>query len=854
MEQWPLQGRARLLRRAQAHLRDHGGVVLAGVPWVGRTRILRELLSDASVETVLLRPSSSTSAVAFGGLGGLAPDDPSQPRGWLAAFADQLPGGPDTVVAVDGAHFLDDLSGAVLLEAAERRSCRLVLSVWAGYPAPEAVVNLWTDGLLPRLEVRPLDRAAVDGIVCDELAGPVEPATLQRLWEVCRGYPMLLREYLRGSLDAGVLTRDDGIWTLEGQLCATPALSDTARQIRAALNPAQRDALALVAVGEPLDTAVADALVEVSTLAELERQDLLELDAQGRYRLPAPGWSEAARLSLTSAERRALARRLASAAPPLERLDGAALVQVAGWIHDSGGRVAPRELARAAEVASALDRHGEAARLAAAVTVDVPVRSRLVLADVAARSGDTARAVDLLSEATAMAGDEDDRSRAAVTAGRLRAFRLHDPHGALHLLTERLERVTQPAARARIEAERALLMTLVDDLLAGIELAERVLAEPAADDESRLAAARAAGIGHAWSGSFEAAERALTTGAAIASRPSFARMAQVCALAQLVVTRYRGDEPNLEQIDEQYRAALARGWDGIAATWALQVAAIHADRGQLTKARARAEEAVRLTGRDDELRVAATAAATLAYVAGLAGDVGEARAALHLVEPGERRTNPTTSVLRDRAEAAVRAATDGLETAAELAVTASEDAARHGHRVGAALLLHDAARFGYADRAATGLQQLAGVIEGPLVAILRDHAVAVRDDDHEDLERVGARFLAAGLHVAAAESFAQAATTAAHRGRAGRANVLRARAAVIARDLDQVRTPALRGLGTEPLTRREREVALLAAGGSTSREIAQRLVVSPRTVDNHLANVYRKLGLAGRHELAEAFG
>ena len=40
------------------------------------------------------------------------------------------------------------------------------------------------------------------------------------------------------------------------------------------------------------------------------------------------------------------------------------------------------------------------------------------------------------------------------------------------------------------------------------------------------------------------------------------------------------------------------------------------------------------------------------------------------------------------------------------------------------------------------------------------------------------------------------------------------------------------------LTPREREIALLAAGGSSSREIAERLVLSVRTVDNHLQNAY----------------
>jgi DNA-binding CsgD family transcriptional regulator len=56
------------------------------------------------------------------------------------------------------------------------------------------------------------------------------------------------------------------------------------------------------------------------------------------------------------------------------------------------------------------------------------------------------------------------------------------------------------------------------------------------------------------------------------------------------------------------------------------------------------------------------------------------------------------------------------------------------------------------------------------------------------------------------------------------------------------------------LTEREREVALLAAAGRTSPEIAEALYLSVRTVDTHLHRVYRKLMIEGRRQLAEALG
>jgi len=55
--------------------------------------------------------------------------------------------------------------------------------------------------------------------------------------------------------------------------------------------------------------------------------------------------------------------------------------------------------------------------------------------------------------------------------------------------------------------------------------------------------------------------------------------------------------------------------------------------------------------------------------------------------------------------------------------------------------------------------------------------------------------------------------------------------------------------GADGLTVRERDVVRLVALGHTSREIAERLVLSVRTVEAHRARVQRRLGLASRGEL-----
>ena len=50
----------------------------------------------------------------------------------------------------------------------------------------------------------------------------------------------------------------------------------------------------------------------------------------------------------------------------------------------------------------------------------------------------------------------------------------------------------------------------------------------------------------------------------------------------------------------------------------------------------------------------------------------------------------------------------------------------------------------------------------------------------------------------------------------------------------------------------DRDHARMAAAGRTNREVAQALFVTPKAIEYHLANAYRKLGIRGRPELARA--
>ena len=75
--------------------------------------------------------------------------------------------------------------------------------------------------------------------------------------------------------------------------------------------------------------------------------------------------------------------------------------------------------------------------------------------------------------------------------------------------------------------------------------------------------------------------------------------------------------------------------------------------------------------------------------------------------------------------------------------------------------------------------------------------------------------------------------------------------ALVAR-CEGAKTPVLARAGTvAALSERERDVAVLAARGLSSRQIAAQLTLSVRTVDNHLGRIYAKLGVSSRAALVD---
>jgi DNA-binding NarL/FixJ family response regulator len=129
--------------------------------------------------------------------------------------------------------------------------------------------------------------------------------------------------------------------------------------------------------------------------------------------------------------------------------------------------------------------------------------------------------------------------------------------------------------------------------------------------------------------------------------------------------------------------------------------------------------------------------------------------------------------------------------------------------------------------------------------------------DLSDADRICRQSGAAGFRVEAAYELAAAVAARAGPGDVDRARELLDWASTQASALGVVtygaKADALRRElmpATEPLTRREREIAALVAEGLSNRQIADRLFVSERTAQNHVQHILTKLGLPNRGQVA----
>jgi DNA-binding NarL/FixJ family response regulator len=173
----------------------------------------------------------------------------------------------------------------------------------------------------------------------------------------------------------------------------------------------------------------------------------------------------------------------------------------------------------------------------------------------------------------------------------------------------------------------------------------------------------------------------------------------------------------------------------------------------------------------------------------------------------------------------------------------------HWSRLHAAILSEDPAG---AERHAAELDRIRE--HGPLPAALAAAArawLAVSTDriDPDQVESAADQLAAAGLTWDAARLAGQAAIRTTDRKAMtlllDRARLVQGRTAAEAREPG----PAADEPASSPLSERERQVAALVVAGLTYKQIAERLYLSAKTVEHHVARIRQRLGCTDRREL-----
>jgi DNA-binding CsgD family transcriptional regulator len=616
-----------------------------------------------------------------------------------------------------------------------------------------------------------------------------------------------------------------------------------------------RHVLELVAVGAPLEVALLEP-GELAALEALEHSELVQRRTDGRRRfvdVAHPLHGEAVRAQLTHTRVEAIYTRLADAVQARGGRRGGDLLRIAVWRLEAGATGDAALFAQAAGQALGAPDAALAERLArAAVQEGGDFGARLTLARALAGTGRAPEAQRLLAGLAAQAGDDRERAAVAVASARNLFWGLDRAEDADAVLQDAERSVADDAVRHELTAQRVRLTAAQGRPQAALAAAQPLLHDGSVPDRARTTVAL---------GAIEALFSTGGTSEAVALAEAWLPAAR----------RHRGELPHAEPVllgmramalriaghlveattlsEGAYAALLPRRSASGTAVEANSLGLIWLARGRVRTALRFCRESAALLRDGDAVGMLAFALAGVAQAAAQAGEAETARGAIAEME----RTplgHKGFAVELDLARAWSAAATGELSRARVCAREAGALARSRGQDAYAVRALHELCRLGDPATAAPELARLAGTVDGPFATTAAAHAAALVAGDGAALLEVAERFAAADALLVAAEAADAAATAQRDAGRLSSARGAAARAALWLTQCEGARPPTmLAAPEAEDLTAREREIALLAAAGETSREIADRLVISVRTVDNHLQSAYRKLGVTRRQDL-----
>lgn len=833
-------------------------VVVAGASGVGKTRLAREaawLARDRGWRVEGMAGSATARSLRFGAAARLlARTDARDPHELvtltIARVRERAASRP-LLLIVDDAQLLDPGSATLVQHLVLDGAAPCVLTVRTGEPCPDAIVALWKEGHARRVDVGPLGREETAALLAATLAGKPCAALEAEVWRITCGNPLFLRELVAAGRADGTLSEVEGRWVASGSLPTSTRMADVIDVRLRALDEGDRKAVERIAVGEPLRLPIAQQLVGSDRLERLEQQALLAVERdRGLVRAAHPMYGEVLRAVMPASRRASIASEVADVLTRSGATHAGEAMSVASLLLDAGRTPPPLLALEGARDALAVFDVALAERLAGAAADTERFEGHLLLGRALRLQKRGVEAERALGTAAAAGRDDEQIGQAALARARNALWVLGDLDGARAILERARERVHDQAWVAVLEVELALQLATVGDFATGRQVAARALERPGIAPRAELAALIVVTLGQALmldvAGFDDEVARGLELAAELRAEEPLATDQLLLGRCQLLCYEDPERVARLAEERSQARSPLLGVWRMAAAMAALLT-------GDVTEAVAASRDAMVALDAVDPFGNLPMVRGLYGVALAQRGDLKRLRAHRSELTSAEVQREPRAQVWADRALTWEAAAAGDVERAVGLAVTGGAAALAHSNVGWGSDLLHDAVRLGAPEAVVDVLVDATGGTGVTLAELFGRNATALAGRDIGELEVVAESFAAAGALLLGAETFAQAARLHAARGAAGPAARVAVRAQLLTACCPGAATPALSGLADLGLSVRELEVAGLAAKGRSNRAIAAALVLSLRTVENHLSRAYHKLHLTGRSELQRLF-
>jgi DNA-binding CsgD family transcriptional regulator/tetratricopeptide (TPR) repeat protein len=855
---WPLVGRENQVEEFIDVLGNPAfqNFIICGPAGVGKSRLSRELLQIAGKRERIHGVAVATAAagtVPFGAIAHLLPpqneaEPPMQVFRRTVEFL-RASGRRRSIILVDDAHLLDVSSITLLHQLMDSGDIFLMATCRSDGPRTHAVAALDRGDRTCRVELPHLNRSTVGELLKGVLGGPVEGSLIHRLYTQSGGNPLFLRELLLGARQSGALV-NDGVWRLVDEPSGTVRLSEILRERIAVAGKSGLEILQLLSVCGPVGMAELD----MELLDHLEETGLVKVENSGRrsiVSLAHPLHGELLRSDITESKRQSLLLRRVEEVSSFGARRREDSLNMAIWRLQATGTAEPQLLIQAARLARHAEDYRQVATLArASLRAEESSEARLLLGQSLHALGRFEEAEQVLRNAYGGNVATEEKVHIVLHRAENLFWGMARPDDAMECIQKVKETAQQRSTQAALSSVEGTMRVYSGESRTGLSLIEenaRYVDDPWVCCFASIGRITALTLGGNTTEAFEVANRECCVRESVTA-PGCPDFPFTMLRSFILSEAGRIDEARSVCLDGYTRAVESRSL--VAQIWL----AVHAGRidwlaGRPASCRRWSLEAAALARARSFVAPLQRALSQVAASAALLGDSAASQDAINEMET--LNGLPFLAPEKHLGRAWLYACTGDLRAAQELLQQAASEARETQHTTSESQLLCDVARLGGASDVTERLCDIARTSSSALVRSRALFSQALHNQDAEGLGNVSKELSRLGAGLLAAEAATAAATVLRRSGSTRRATSWQNTAAGYRAKCQGAHTPGLVGLQEpHPLTVREREIALLAISGASSKEIAERLVLSVRTVDNHLLRVYAKMGVTGRKQLA----